>query len=137
VSAVSVICARKQFARYQRAVLETAEFTLSSLGKSSSSLDIFLVSEPFMHNLNKKYRGKDVSTNVLSFSCSPDFKLPPLGADFLGEIFISPAFVREHAQSMDQMVVHGILHLCGFDHETERDRMIMERHERTLLESLR
>jgi probable rRNA maturation factor len=54
----------------------------------------------------------------------------------LGEIYISPDFIKKHQQSLAHMVVHGILHLLGYDHETEKDRLKMEAVENSLLEKI-
>jgi probable rRNA maturation factor len=88
--------------------------------------------------LNKQWRGKDKPTNVLSFPAPPD--LPTLG-----DLVICASVVREEAQRFGKqlearwahMVVHGTLHLAGYDHDrSERDRRKMERREVTVLKDL-
>ena len=98
--------------------------------------------------LNKLWRGKDKPTNVLSFPAPPALlharATPRKDALPLGDLVICAQVVREEALRDDKklgahwahMVVHGALHLAGYDHETgERDRLRMERREITVLKS--
>jgi probable rRNA maturation factor len=87
--------------------------------------------------LNKQWRGKDKPTNVLSFPAPAD--LPTLG-----DLVICAQVVRQEAKRDGKtlvahwahMVVHGALHLAGYDHERgERDRVRMERREISVLKS--
>lgn len=87
--------------------------------------------------LNKQWRGKDKPTNVLSFPAPPE--LPTLG-----DLVICAQVVRQEAKRDGKtlvahwahMVVHGALHLAGYDHERgERDRVRMERREISVLKS--
>jgi probable rRNA maturation factor len=93
--------------------------------------------------LNRLWRGKDKPTNVLSFP-APDS--PPARDEYrpLGDLVICADIVRREAlrdgkavtAHWAHMVVHGTLHLAGYDHETgERDRMKMERREIAVLKS--
>ena len=87
--------------------------------------------------LNKQWRGKDKPTNVLSFPAPP--RLPTLG-----DLVICAKVVKDEAKRDGKtleahwahMVVHGALHLAGYDHERgERDRLKMERREISVLRS--
>jgi probable rRNA maturation factor len=104
-------------------------------------LALKLVSQPQMRALNRQFRGKDKPTNVLAF--------PAIGAQGavpqpLGDVVICPAVLRREAQEQGKtlqahwahLVVHGALHLAGFDHELERDAQRMERREIAVLRSL-
>jgi probable rRNA maturation factor len=81
--------------------------------------------------LNRAYRGKDKPTNVLSFPASPVER--ELG-DALGDLVICAPVVAAEARAQRKpppahwahMVVHGVLHLHGFDHETPREARVME-----------
>jgi len=81
-----------------------------------------------MRSLNRNYRGKDYATDVLSFAYGGN---EVEGEPFLGEIIIAPAVAAEQAQrfrtgmenEMRRLLVHGILHLLGYDHETDRGEM--------------
>ena len=94
-----------------------------------------------MREINRTYRGKDAPTNVLSFV----FEDPP-GAEssILGDILVCPQVVHEEAQAQSKrsdahfshMIVHGALHLCGYDHENEQDAAAMEALEVEILSAL-
>ena len=104
-----------------------------SIAAKHHTIDISLVfvGERAMKGLNKKWRGKDASTNVLAF---------PLDSR-LGEIFINPFQAEREAKiagtsftnRIVYLFVHGLLHLQGFDHETERDAERMEKEEQKIL----
>ena len=95
--------------------------------------------------LNAQYRGRDKPTNVLSF---PAAELPRVaGADEpqpLGDLVICPQVLRAEARDQKKslrahwahLVVHGSLHLIGYDHELEADANRMERREIAVLRSL-
>ncbi len=91
--------------------------------------------------LNGRYRGKDKATNVLSFP----FEVPPgVGSDHLGDLVICAPLVNREAREQGKqrsahwahMVVHGVLHLRGYDHEAEQDAAQMETQERRILEGM-
>ena len=94
------------------------------------SLSINLVNESEIQELNKKYRGRDRVTDVLSFPMSENFleayQLTSLPANSdLGDIFVCLSFAKNQAKSenigidrkLAQLAVHGFLHLLGYDHE--------------------
>lgn len=93
-----------------------------------------------MQQLNKQYRQKDKPTNVLSFPCT----IPNAPHGFLGDIVLcAPQIEKEATEQAKELkahwahlVIHGTLHLLGYDHETEQDANIMENLEITLLEKL-
>ncbi len=109
--------------------------------KASGSLTIRLVDDAESQSLNADYRGKDYPTNVLSFP----FDAPPgMPRIHLGDLVIcAPVVVREASEQgktteahWAHMVIHGCLHLLGFDHIDDADAEIMEALERELLAQL-
>jgi probable rRNA maturation factor len=109
---------------------------------------ITLDSDVHVRHLNRDYRGKDKVTNVLSFAAL-DAGLPPKGvpADYpweLGDVILALETVRSEARAQGKklsqhychLVVHGVLHLLGFDHEDDRDAQAMEDLERDILVGL-
>lgn len=83
------------------------------------------VTDDRMQELNKMYRGKDKVTDVLSFSYVDDEY-----AETLGDVVISPEQARRQAEEglrheLVTLLVHGILHAFGYDHETEEDASVM------------
>ncbi len=71
-----------------------------------------------MRSLNARHRGKDEPTDVLSFPI--DGSGPSHGPRELGDVVICP----EHTVDIAEAVVHGVLHLCGYDHETDDGQML-------------
>lgn len=97
---------------------------------------VAFISDDRMRKLNHAFRGKDATTDVLSFPHEPDeYELidqdPSHGAGFLGDIVISAEQARKQAAENDlsiedeikQLVLHGLLHLCGYDHESDSGEM--------------
>jgi probable rRNA maturation factor len=68
--------------------------------------------------LNREHRGRDAPTDVLSFPV--DIMAPASGPRELGDVVICP----EHTEDLQEAVVHGVLHLCGYDHETDEGQML-------------
>lgn len=102
---------------------------------------IRFVDEEESQTLNRDYRGKDKTTNVLSFP----FESPPgIELPLLGDLVICHAVVAQEASEQGKplehhyahMVVHGILHLMGYDHIDDQEAEEMEQFERELLAEL-
>lgn len=109
--------------------------------REEAELVIRIVSKDEIQTLNRQYRHKDSPTNVLSFP----FESPPgLSLPLLGDIAICAEIVCEEAFEQGKstqahwahMVVHGVLHLLGYDHVDDDDAEEMEEMEIDLLESL-
>lgn len=99
---------------------------------------VALVSDARMRALNRRYRGKNRPTDVLSFPSGPRTAHPALHS--LGDIVIATGVARRQAREAGHryaaelrlLALHGLLHLLGYDHERPRDRARMERIERRL-----
>jgi probable rRNA maturation factor len=107
-------------------------------------IDILLTDDTEMQELNRDWRGQDKPTNVLSFAALDDDEspLPPEPVPvLLGDIAIGFETVEREAKEQGKvfadhlahMIVHGILHLLGYDHESEAEALAMETLERTVL----
>jgi probable rRNA maturation factor len=81
-------------------------------------LAIELVGEDEMRSLNRAHRGRDEPTDVLSFPVDEDG--PAAGPRELGDVVICP----ERTADLVEAVVHGVLHLCGYDHEEDAGEML-------------
>lgn len=101
----------------------------------NSYADVFLISNIEMRDLNKKFRGKNKPTNVLAFP-SPGSFPKVANKNWLGEIYLNPKYIRDHKENLEFMVIHGLLHLLGFDHVKYSDRIEMEKLEKRLLSKL-
>lgn len=112
---------------------------------SNQSLSLRIVSPSESQVLNRTYRGKDKPTNVLSFPYTDqsDFPLPkqiqPLGDLALCHEVIVMEAQTQHKSLQDHyihLIIHGILHLLGYDHENDTDAEEMETLEINLLKTL-
>jgi probable rRNA maturation factor len=81
-------------------------------------LAVELVDESRIRELNREHRATDEPTDVLSFPV--DERGPAAGPRELGDVVICPA----HTADLVEAVVHGVLHLCGYDHETDDGEML-------------
>jgi probable rRNA maturation factor len=91
---------------------------LAAAGVEDGHLAVELVDEARIRALNREHRGRDMPTDVLSFPV--DERGPADGPRELGDVLICP----EHTQDLAEAVVHGVLHLCGYDHETDDGEML-------------
>ncbi len=122
-----------EFQSWAAAALASVEQTVEMV--------IRVVNEQESRQLNSRYRGKDQPTNVLSFPFEPP---PGLNNDHLGDLVICAAVVKREAEQQHKperehwahMVVHGVLHLRGFDHQTETQAGEMETLEKLILQGL-
>lgn len=112
-------------------------------GNNPSELSVVFTDDAAIQALNAEWRGKDKPTNVLSFPAFPPVRgglLPPM----LGDIVLAAETVaREAAEEkkpvenhVSHLVIHGLLHLLGYDHETDDEAEEMEAVERAALARL-
>ena len=94
------------------------EATLAAVSVDDGHLSVELVGEDRIRELNRHHRGKDEPTDVLSFPI--DGAGPAAGPRELGDVVICP----EHTADLTEAAVHGVLHLCGYDHETDDGQML-------------
>jgi probable rRNA maturation factor len=113
----------RQFEQFAEAAVDAIDEA------ENKDVAIAFVSDRRMRALNKEFRGQDKTTDVLSFPFEADeFNAQD---DFLGDIVISlEQAVRQAAENdldldaeVKQLILHGILHLCGYDHETDGGEM--------------
>jgi probable rRNA maturation factor len=95
-----------------------ARAALEAVGIEEGHLAVELVEEDRITELNRDHRGLDRPTDVLSFPIDGDG--PSAGPRELGDVVICP----EHTVDIPEAVVHGVLHLCGYDHETDQGQML-------------
>jgi probable rRNA maturation factor len=121
------------------ALTKIAAHILHAVDESDALLSLELVGDGRMRRLNRRFRHRDKTTDVLAFA-TREGPGPP--SHLLGDIVISlPQAIRqarEHQQHVDHelvmLLIHGVLHLCGYDHERgEGEARRMARRERALL----
>lgn len=99
------------------AKLETLTKDITSkLSKTAGTIEVILVSDDKIRKLNKKFRGKNTATDVLSF---PQEKFEGAKENVTGTILIAPNFAKKNSDDCQDLFVHGLLHLLGFDHESD------------------
>jgi probable rRNA maturation factor len=97
---------------------KAAEATLAAVGVDDGHLAIAFVDSDHIRQLNLAHRAIDRPTDVLSFPV--DGTGPTAGPRELGDVVIC----KEHTEDVTEAVVHGVLHLCGYDHETDDGEML-------------
>ncbi len=102
----------------ESALRQAAEAALRAAGVVDGHLAIELVDAERIRELNREHRGRDRPTDVLSFPV--DEGGPAAGPRELGDVVICPEYTRD----LREAVVHGVLHLCGYDHETDSGEML-------------
>src|ERR1044072_8011138 len=91
---------------------------LVAAGVADGHLAVELVGAERIRELNREHRGRDTPTDVLAFPI--DGLAPTAGPRELGAVAVCP----EHCSDLTEAAVHGVLHLCGFDHETDSGEML-------------
>ena len=132
----------RRLAKRQASLSRTTEFILTSVGESQSELSLELVGDRRMRRLNRIYRKKDRTTDVLAFPMRESRNPCPM---LLGDVVISvPTACRQAKESgrslgeeLAALLVHGVLHLCGYDHErSAREATRMRRRETAIINML-
>jgi probable rRNA maturation factor len=118
---------QRRFKVYSRSVESFCSGLLQKLGKTGWALSVTFVGPKAMQAINHTFRGRDYPTDVLSFHYPGE---TVDGIPFLGEIVVAPevAWARARSsgsgeQEVRKLIVHGILHLMGYDHETDQGEM--------------
>lgn len=143
----------------QEAIRRISQITMDNLGVGSYELSVHFTDSSGIRELNSQYRNKDSSTDVLSFpqqqfgapqcfqqgsakASSEDDEPPP--ADLLGDLIISLDDALANARNINQgldrevgfLLIHGILHLCGHDHQEPAEEKIMLQQQDLLMAAL-
>ncbi len=131
----------------EKNVRAAAEKVGELYGVENGEVSVTLTNNEYIHTLNKQYRGIDRPTDVLSFALNeseaPDVEDGP-DVNVLGDLVISVERAKEQAADYGHSVkreiafltVHGMLHLLGYDHMEEQDRLEMEAEQRFVMEKL-
>lgn len=125
---VFVFALDKKFKKMEKPLHKVVFNLLKEFSKLRGvAIELYLVGNKFM------------AKNVLAFSAPKKFPRPDLrGKKWLGEIYLNPKYIERHAsrvkrQELIYMLIHGFLHLLGYDHKKESDRIKMEKKEQHLL----
>lgn len=119
---IEVIFLEKRFKRLEKPLKAAASAVLIHLNQKNRGLEVFLLGS---NRMNK---------NVLAFPAPagpfrPDFR----GKKPLGEIYLNPEYIEKRGEDLIFMLVHGVLHLLGYDHGEKGDTIIMQKKEKELM----
>ncbi len=104
---------------------------------SKTTVQVTFLSNTVLRRLKKEHLGKDVPfVDVLAFPEPKNFPHPEVPGRSLGEIYLNESF-RKNPEELARMLIHGLVHLMGYRHETKRDTIMMERLENRLRERVR
>ena len=127
-----------------RTAVEAALASNAASGVGPGTIAVLLGDDALLAGLNSQFRGVDKPTNVLAFEGDDPDSIPASQDRHLGDIAVAYETVAREAQEQDKtlkehlthMIVHGVLHLLGYDHQEAADREQMESIERTVLAQL-
>lgn len=110
----------------EQAIADLARKVLAECQAPAGEISIAFFDDEYLHELNRQFRGKDRPTDVLSFPCDADDE-----DDYIGDIAIAVQMAALQAEEFGhsvemeiaQLVLHGVLHLVGHDHDTDSGQM--------------
>jgi probable rRNA maturation factor len=135
----------------ERIIENTANTAAKLLGlPEATELSVMIVDNEYIRELNFLYRSKDEATDVLSFALNelgadePDYE-DPAEVNMLGDVVISLEMAQsqsvDYGHSMEReiayLLTHGLLHLLGYDHDTEADKKIMRDIEEKIMTAVK
>jgi probable rRNA maturation factor len=126
-------------------IKRAARITLEEEGKSSASVNIIIVSNQKIRAVNRKYLDRDRSTDVIAFPFEADLPGEAGFAPLLGDVMISSdkafsnakVFGNTFREELLLYVVHGILHLTGYDDKTRKEERRMRKREDELVSRIK
>ena len=131
---------------FETEIIRAAELVGELYGVENSELSVTLTDDNHIHELNKKFRGIDRPTDVLSFAFreSDEPEILNQQVEILGDIIISLERAKVQAENFGHsylrevifLTVHGLLHLLGYDHIEDADRVEMEREQDFIMSKL-
>ena len=128
-----------------RKIRPKAQAVLDALGSPDAELSVVLVDDAFIADLNRNYLQREGPTNVIAFPMQ-EGEFSQLSPQLLGDVVISVDTAEREAREsgidfetrLDELLIHGILHLFGYDHETDEGQArIMEAKSADMLRMLR
>lgn len=122
--------------RLKKITNNVLKLVLEEKGRNSAEVSVVFVDDGEMRNLNRNYRGLNKSTDVLAFPMN-EGRFAAINPDLLGDVVISVPTARKqaelHEHSIEReltiLLIHGLLHLMGYDHQTDKEEMIMKEFE--------
>ncbi len=123
---------------------KTLNYALRKEKVKNVELNLIIVSNKRIKNINKKYRGVDASTDVITFALEDEKDFPNMKLRILGDIYISIDKVKSQAKLFEHsflrelsfLAVHGLFHLLGYDHQTKAEEKVMFQKQEEILSDL-
>ena len=118
--------------RLKKITNNVLKLVLEEKGRTNAEVSIVFVDDGEMRNLNRNFRGINKSTDVLAFPMNTG-KFANINPELLGDIVISVPTARKYAEMNERtlerelsvLLIHGVLHLLGYDHETAKEEVAM------------
>ncbi|MBW2409575.1 MAG: rRNA maturation RNase YbeY [Deltaproteobacteria bacterium] len=129
----------------KKKIRQTARAILNALDFPDAELSILIVDDQQIARLNRQYLNREGPTNVIAFAMQ-EGPFSEIAPDLLGDVVISIETAYRQAQDaglrlpdyFDQLLIHGILHLLGYDHENDKSEALkMEQKSNEILESIK
>jgi probable rRNA maturation factor len=117
-------------------LLKLANKIFAVLKVKKSTLDIFLLDNKSITQLKARFIKKKTEPNVLAFPEPSHFPHPETHKKYLGEIYLNRDILKKSPDRAKALLLHGILHLLGYDHKKNRDIVEMEALEAKILKKL-
>lgn len=122
----------------------TAALAVGRGDTPGEQVTVLFTDDDSVAQINSEWRGKNIPTNVLSFPSAPGMPIPDDEPRPLGDIVLAHGVIAREAADQGKtlrdhtahLIVHGTLHLLGFDHESDQDAEIMEHLEAEILKGL-
>lgn len=119
--------------RLKKITQNVLKLVLEEKGRNTAEISVVYVDDGEMRNLNRNYRGINKSTDVLAFPMN-EGRFAAINPDLLGDIVISVPRAQlqseQHGHSLERelttLLIHGLLHLMGYDHETDKEEAAMK-----------
>jgi len=122
---IRIYSLERKFSKLEKKVKKSAMEILDFFSLEGADLEIFLVGDDEIKKINQRYRKKENATNILSFLPPKDFPKHYLKKS-IGEIYLAPDFIFKEGSDIRRILLHGVLHLLGFNHEKRTDANKME-----------
>jgi len=131
--------------RFEKLIQKLARKILKVLNKNNVLVEIYLINGRKMRFLNKKFRGQDKTTTILSFEEPRNFILPASRFRKVGEIYLNAEdssfpprarLAKGGRLQISRLLIHGLLHLFNYNHQKKNGRIKMERLENLVIREL-
>lgn len=121
--------------REEKKFRDWIEAVIASEDKRTGDINFIFCDDPYLHEINVEYLSHDTFTDIISFDSS-------VGNTLQGDIFISTERVAENAsdfstefmEELKRVIIHGVLHFCGYKDKSEREKELMRRKEEEKIE---